>query len=83
MKNQILDHQCFLGFEQIIEKCIVKFSRNHYRKKSNLKNRKLIQKREKVTLNTENHYKMFKQFDLRYEKKPFHCLKSVFHHIKN
>ena len=37
----------FLEFEQMIEKCIAKFSRNHCRKKSNFKD-------------TENYYKMFK-----------------------
>jgi hypothetical protein len=37
----------FLEFEQMIEKCIAKFSRNHCRKKSNFKD-------------TGNYYKMFK-----------------------
>jgi hypothetical protein len=35
----------------MIEKCIAKFSRNHYRKKSDLKD-------------TENYYKCLKQFDM-------------------
>jgi len=37
----------FLEFEQMIEKCIAKISRNQYRKKSNLKD-------------AGNYYKMFK-----------------------
>jgi hypothetical protein len=35
----------------MIEKCIAKFSRNHYRKKSDLKD-------------TGNYYKCLKQFDM-------------------
>ena len=40
----------FLEFEPMIEKCTEKFTRNHSRKKSNLKDRNFLQNRKKCSL---------------------------------